>query len=179
MIRNVNESRLWTANEGWWTHAGAHIRWLRPDSHRVHMVASGLEDEVDRLLDAAEYTRVRLDGERVTNAEELIIETKRVLRLWDYCGIGWDSWRDCLSDLNDIWDGVDRLGLLWSKSDVLMKNDLQSWLVAITIMEETSRSLQTKPQLMAGLKLSEDFVPYRLMVFELFCFVDGLEAQHP
>ncbi len=173
----MDDSRLWVASADWWTHAGAHIPWLRPDSQRVHIVNAGLEHEVARLLEPARYECVHLDGRSITDKETLIASTKRLLRLGEHCWAGWDSWRDCLSGLNDIWEGTDRLALLWSDSDVLMKRDLQTWIVAFEILSEASTCLQTKPRMQPGRTPAPDFMPRRLMVFEIFCFVDGFGAR--
>ena len=171
------EGVLWRANPDWWISVREHIPWLR--SQMVHIVRSGLEDDVERSLIDARFTCLKLDGATITTGEELTKATKPLLRLWDYCGTGWDSWRDCLSDLNDIWAETDRLALLWSNSDVLIRSDLPSWVVAISILEETSGFLQTRWELPPGMKAHPDAVAHRLMVFETFCFVDGFGAQEP
>jgi hypothetical protein len=173
------EGITWRANTGWFTHARAHIPWLRPDSKLLHMIRSGLEDEIENALTASGYTCLRLNGERIAGRRELIERSKALMKLWDYCGSGWDSWRDCLSDLNDIWSDTDRLALLWTRSDVLVRADLQSWAVSIEILRETSQFLGTKPLLRPDGKMHPDAVPHRLMVFETFCFVEGLRAQEP
>ncbi|MGH9194495.1 MAG: barstar family protein [Acidimicrobiia bacterium] len=173
-----SQPSLWIANPGWWTQAGAHIPWLRPDSQHVHIVRSGLEQAVRAPLESVRYEVVTL-ADDISDRESLMEATKGALRLWDYCRPGWDSWRDCLCDLNDIWPQCDRLALLWPRSDLLLKSDLPTWLVAIDMLREASVFLQTKPELSQAQELAPDYVRHRLMVFETFCFVADLGAQGP
>jgi hypothetical protein len=177
-MKNDPHSPLWVANSDWATHAGEHLPWLRPDSQHVHIVGSGLEEELRQALVPARYELVTLPQDIATR-ESLMATSKEALRLWDYCWAGWDSWSDCLSDLNDIWPDCDRLALLWPRSDLLFNADLPSWLVAIEILRETSAFLQTEPVLEQGQRLSPNYRPHRLMVFETFCFVTDHAAQRP
>ena len=167
----------WYANEGWWTYASAHIPWL--GSRSLYVVEKHAEREVLSGLRAGGYECVVIEGESITDQRSLVDATKAALRLWEYCGYTWDSWADCLSDLNVIWPETDRLALLWRDSDALLKTCLPVWLDAVGILKRTSEFLEAPSQLKEGQWLSPDHVPFRRMVFETFCFVEGFGGQAP
>ena len=164
------------ARPGWQTRASMHLPWLRITSGHVHIVDATTEREVEGALRKQAYSIAKIDGP--TSAAELFKMSGAALRM-PAGHDGWAGWWDWLTDLASFWPETDRLALLWTNADALLERDISSWKTAAQMLDQAGEFCAGKQAQGRAEDLAEDFVPFRLMVFESFLFLDGRGAAKP
>jgi hypothetical protein len=115
-----------------WTYTGEHVPWLRGQG--FHIAASGTEPLIEAALTEAGFVIARGSGAGGERFRPLV----DALRLPASAADNLDALADSLRDLAELWPGTDRLAMLWSSADVLVRSDLLAFTLVAEILREVN-----------------------------------------
>lgn len=110
----------------------------------IHVLKAERAPETMKKLKAAGFTLYTIRGDRAKDKQSFLTECGEALGFGKDFGKNWDALIDSMGDFLD--DAEMPLAVLWPRVDVLLANDLQSFVEAITIFDAAAvdRELSTE-----------------------------------
>jgi RNAse (barnase) inhibitor barstar len=110
-----------------WTDVREILPWLPPAE--PYFVAGVRRRELAETLARAGFAVSVLDGERITSAQDLLVDLGKVLRFREGYGANWEALGDCLAEM--ARPGATKQALVWNASDTLLRQDLHAFVQAV------------------------------------------------
>lgn len=141
-----------------WTHAGAHLPWLRGQG--LHVAVADSRPVVAEALSKAGYALAEVDTAQATSRQDAYRAIAAALYLPGTAGTNLDALVDALSDLSQRWPDAERIVLLWSGAEALVRADLLGWTELAQVLLTASADVWSPKH-------------GRPVVFEVVAFVAG------